>query len=189
MVATGLIGDVTYGQLSLRKSKTAVLGQVLFFALALIIPMVFHARGIVFPAILAFQPMHWMILFAALAYGPLSGALMGIAVPVASFLLTGHPMPGTLPLMLPELAVYGLVAGLLKQKVTAFGSVAIALVAGRAVFLALSMMLGPLMFMREEVSALGFIQGVWGPGVPAMLLQIAFLPVLAGLYVNWAKKG
>ncbi|MCL2193030.1 MAG: hypothetical protein FWB78_06520 [Treponema sp.] len=187
MVATGLVNDIAYGQLSLRKTKTVVLGQVLFFALALIIPMVFHARGIGFPAILAVQPMHWMILFAALAYGPLSGALLGIAVPVSSFLLTGMPLPMMLPLMLPELAVYGLVAGLLKGKITAFGSVAVALIAGRAVFLALSAALGRMMIMGNEVSALEFVRATWGPGVPAMILQIAFLPILAGLYVNWAR--
>jgi len=169
------------------KTKTAVLGQVLFLALALIIPMVFHARGIGFPAILAVQPMHWMILFAALAYGPVSGALMGIAVPVSSFLLTGMPLPVMLPLMLPELAVYGLLAGLLKGKITAFGSVAVALIAGRLVFLALAAALGRLVFMGSEVSAFEFAWATWSPGIPAMILQIALLPILAGLYVNWAK--
>ena len=187
MVASGLVNDVVYGQLAMRKTKTVLLGQVLFLAVALIIPMVFHARGVGFPAILAVQPMHWMILFAALAYGPLSGALMGMAVPVSSFLLTGMPLPAMLPLMLPELAVYGLVAGLLKGKITAFGSVAVALVAGRVVFLVLAAVLGRMMIMGNEVSAFEFVRATWAPGIPAMILQITLLPVLAGLYVNWAK--
>jgi len=184
MVATGLINDVAYGQLSMRKAKTAVLGQVLFLAIALILPMITHRLGFNF---LVAQPMHWMILFAALAYGPLSGLIIGVAIPIASFLVTGMPLPMMLPLMLPELAVYGLVAGLLKGKITAFGSVAVALIAGRAVFLTLSAALGRLMVMGSEVSAPEFVAATWGPGVPAMILQIALLPVLAGLYVNWAR--
>ena len=181
MVATGLINDVAYGQLSMRKAKTAVLGQILFLALALIIPMITHNRlGLSYPVA---QPMHWMVLFAGLAYGPLSGMLLGAAVPVASFMLTGMPFPMVLPLMIPELAVYGLLAGLLKQRVTAFGSVAIALIAGRAVFLTVFVALG-----RLQVPVLEHIQAIWGPGLVTMLLQIAVLPILAGLYVNWAKE-
>jgi len=179
MVATGLINDIAYGQLSMRKTKMAALGQVLFLAFALIIPMITHRLGFNF---LVAQPMHWMILFAALAYGPLSGMLLGVTVPLASFLVTGMPLPTMLPLMLPELAVYGLVAGLLKQRVTAFGSVAIALIAGRAVFMALLAATGGL-----NVPAFQFIQATWGPGIITMVLQIALLPLLAGLYVNWAR--
>jgi len=179
MVAATLINDVAYGQLSMRKSKTAVLGQIMFLALALIVPMVTHRLGFGF---LVAQPMHWMILFAALAYGPMSGLILGVTVPLASFLVTGMPLPAMLPLMLPELAVYGLVAGLLKHKVTAFGSVAIALVAGRVVFLALLALTGGL-----NVSAFEFARATWGPGLVAILLQISLLPVLSGLFVNWAK--
>ena len=179
MVATTLINDVAYGQLSMRKSKTAVLGQVLFLAFALVIPMITHRLGFNF---LVAQPMHWMILFAALAYGPLSGLLLGVTVPLASFLITGMPLPAMLPLMLPELAVYGLVAGLLKQKVTAFGSLAIALIAGRVVFLTLVALTAGL-----NGSVFEFVQRTWGPGLVTMFLQIALLPLLAGLYVNWAK--
>ena len=180
MVATGLINDVAYGQLPMRRAKTAVLGQVLFLALALIIPMITHRLGLSYRVA---QPMHWMVLFAGLAYGPLSGMLLGATVPVASFMLTGMPFPMVLPLMIPELAVYGLLAGLLKQKVTAFGSVAIALIAGRAVFLAVFVALG-----RLQVPVLEHMQTIWGPGLVTMFLQIAVLPILAGLYVNWAKE-
>ena len=183
MVAAGLMNDIAYGQLSImRKTKTAVLGQILFLALALIVPMVFHARGLG-PLVFVAQPMHWMILFAGLAYGPMSGLLLGAAVPVASFALSGLPAPMMLPMMIPELAVYGLLAGLLKKKATAFGSVAIALVVGRLVFLAVFAALG-----RLDGSVLGFVQATWAPGIVTMLLQIALLPLLAGLYVNWARE-
>jgi len=183
VIATGLVNDVVYGQLSIRRTKTVILGQILFLALALLLPMITHRLGLNFRIA---QPMHWMILFAGLTYGPISGLLMGISVPVASFLISGMPLPVMLPLMIPELAVYGLVAGLLKRRVTSFGSLAIALIAGRAVFLIALALTGGLdgpIFER--------IQRTWwspseGVGF-VMLFQIVLLPFLSGLYVNWAK--
>jgi hypothetical protein len=179
MIASNLVNDIAYGQLSMRKAKTAALGQILFVAIALILPMVAHRIGLNY---LVAQPMHWMILFAGLAYGPWSGLILGATVPIASHLITGMPFPAVLPLMVAELAVYGFVAGLLKRKATAFGSVAIALVAGRLTFLALFAALG-----RLHVPVAEFAQATWGPGLVAMGLQIALLPLLAGLYVNWAR--
>ncbi|MCL2557597.1 MAG: hypothetical protein FWE09_03880, partial [Treponema sp.] len=171
--------DIVYGQLSMRKTKTAALGQILFLALALIIPTITHRIGLSF---LVAQPMHWMILFAGLVYGPVSGGLLGLSIPLASFLISGMPAPAMLPLMLPELAVYGVLAGLLKGRTTAFGSVAIALVAGRLAFLALLALTGGL-----NAPALEFARATWAPGLGAMALQIALLPLLAGLFVNWAR--
>ena len=179
MIANDLVNDIAYGRLSTRGAKTAVLGQILFLALALIIPTITHRLGLNFRVA---QPMHWMILFAGLAYGPISGMILGLSVPLASFLTTGMPLPGMLPLMLPELAAYGLFAGLFKGKLTAFGSVAVAQVAGKLVFLVLVAATGGL-----NLPVLEFIRATWGPGLFAMILQIVFLPLLAGLYVNWAR--
>ena len=131
MVATGLINDIAYTQVSM-KTKKAVLGQVLFLTIALVLPTITHRLGMNY---LVAQPMHWMILFAGLTYGAFSGMIIGAALPVISFLISGIPIPMNLPLMIPELAVYGLLAGLLKQKLTAFGSLAISLIVGRIVFL------------------------------------------------------
>jgi niacin transporter len=178
MIAIGLVNDIAYTQMPI-KTKKAVLGQVLFLTLALVIPTITHRLGLNF---LVAQPMHWMILFAGLTYGPLSGLILGVSLPVISFLVSGMPMPMMLPLMIPELAVYGFVAGLLKQKTTAFGSLAIALITGRLLFLALFALLG-----RLNVSVIEFVQMTWMPGLFAVLLQIALLPLLSGLYINWIK--
>jgi niacin transporter len=178
MTAVGLINDIAYTQISI-KTKKAVLGQVLFLTLALLLPTITHRLGLNF---LVAQPMHWMILFAGLTYGPLSGLIIGASLPVISFLVSGMPMPMMLPLMIPELAVYGFLAGLLKQKTTAFGSLAIALIAGRLLFLALFASLG-----RLNVPVFEFMQSTWMPGLFAVLLQITLLPLLSGLYINWIK--
>jgi niacin transporter len=178
MTTATLINDIAYTQIS-AKTKRAILGQVLFLTFALVLPSITHRLGLNY---LVAQPMHWMILFAGITYGPISGLIIGASIPIVSFLITGMPIPANLPLMIPELAVYGLVAGLLKQKVTAFGSVAISLIAGRVVYLVLIAIIG-----RLDVSVLEFIQTVWVPGLIAVIIQIALLPLLLGLYINWIK--
>jgi len=178
MVVTGLLNEVTYKQLSI-KSKKAILGQVCFLTFALVLPTITHRLGLNY---LVAQPMHWMILFAGLTYGPISGLIIGVSIPVVSFLVSGMPIATMLPLMIPELAVYGFVTGLLKQKITAFGAAAVSLLLGRIVFLALIAMLG-----RLDGSVFGYIQNTWMPGLTAIILQIVLLPILAGLYINWIK--
>ncbi|MCL2244513.1 MAG: hypothetical protein FWC03_08625 [Treponema sp.] len=178
MVASGFINDVAYTQLSWKTTK-AVLGQCLFLTLALVLPTLTHRLGLNY---LIAQPMHWMILFAGLTYGPLSGLIIGASIPVVSFLISGMPAPMMLPLMIPELAVYGLLTGLLKNKITAFGSVAVALITGRIVFLILLAIAG-----RLNVPVLEYAQTTWMPGLAAVILQIALLPFLAALYIRAVK--
>ncbi|GMO61484.1 MAG: hypothetical protein Ta2A_07580 [Treponemataceae bacterium] len=179
MVATGLVNDIAYEQLSL-KTKKAILGQCLFLTFALIIPTITHRLGLSY---LVAQPMHWMILFAGLTYGAVSGMILGVSIPMVSFLISGMPMATMLPLMIPELAVYGLISGLLKKKITAFGSLAVSLIAGRIVYLILIAIFG-----RLDVSVLEYVQGTWVPGIIAVILQIALLPVLSGLYIKWIRN-
>jgi len=178
MVAAGFINDVAYTQLSWRTTK-AVLGQCLFLTLALVLPTLTHRLGLNY---LIAQPMHWMILFAGLTYGGFSGLIIGASIPLVSFLISGMPMPIMLPLMIPELAVYGLLTGLLKNKITAFGSVAVALIAGRIVFLILFAISGRLSVPFSE-----YAQMTWMPGIAAVILQIVILPFLAALYVRAVK--
>jgi len=178
MVAAGFINDVAYTQLSWKTTK-AVLGQCLFLTLALVLPTLTHRLGLNY---LIAQPMHWMILFAGLTYGPLSGLIVGASIPVVSFLISGMPVPMMLPLMIPELAVYGLLTGLLKNKITAFGSVTVALITGRIVFLILLAITG-----RLNAPILEYAQTTWMPGLAAVILQIALLPFLAALYMRAVK--
>lgn len=178
MVATGLMNDIAFKQLSMRSTK-AILGQCFFLTLALVIPTITHRLGLNY---LIAQPMHWMILFAGLTYGAFSGLIIGLTLPLVSFLISGMPMAAALPLMLPELAIYGFVTGLLKNKITGFGSIAVALIAGRLVYLALFAMLG-----RLNIPVFQFIQMTWAPGLVAVVLQIALLPILSGLYIKFVK--
>jgi hypothetical protein len=178
MTTTGIMNDIVYEQLTM-KSKKAVLGHLLFLTFALVIPTITHRLGLNY---LVAQPMHWMILFAGLTYGPISGLILGVSIPAISFLISGMPMAMNLPLMIPELAAYGLIAGLLKQKTTAFGALAISLIAGRIVYLLLFAAVG-----RLEIPMLEYMKVIWMPGLAAIILQIALLPILSGLYIKWIK--
>ena len=179
MVAAGLMNDVAYKQLSMKTTK-AILGQCLFLTLALVIPTITHRLGLNY---LVAQPMHWMILFAGLTYGSFSGLILGALIPVVSFIISGMPVPAALPLMIPELAVYGFVTGLLKPKLTGFGSVAAGLIAGKIVYLALIALTGKL-----NLPVMEFVQKTWTPGLIAIILQIALLPVVSGLYIKSVKN-
>jgi len=180
MIAAGLLNDIVYEQLSF-KTKKAILGQCLFLTIALVLPTITHRLGLNY---LVAQPMHWMILFAGITYGAISGLIIGVSLPLVSSLISGMPVAMMLPLMIPELAVYGLIAGLLKKRITAFGSLAVSLIAGRVVYLALIAIIGSL-----DVSAFEYIKGTWLPGIAAVILQIAVLPVLSGLYIKWIRDG
>ena len=178
MATTALLNDIAYTQISM-KTKKAILGQCLFLTFALVLPSITHRLGLNY---LVAQPMHWMILFAGITYGSFSGLILGATIPIVSFLITGMPVPMNLPLMIPELAVYGFIAGLLKQKISAFGSLAVSLIVGRIVYLILLTLTGGL-----DIPVFEFIQRIWAPGIIAVIIQIALLPLLSGLYIYWSN--
>ena len=63
-----------------------------------------------------------------------------------------------------------------------FGAVAVALITGRVVFLMLLALTG-----RLNVPVFEYAQMTWMPGLVAVILQIALLPILAALYVRVVK--
>lgn len=85
-----------------RSSLTAVC-----IALAFVLPTVFHAIGLGS----AFSPMHIPVLLCGIVCGPWYGLFCGIISPVLSSVLTGMPTTLGLVPMIPELAIYGLVTG------------------------------------------------------------------------------
>ena len=173
-----LSAAIMHNRLSLKTEK-AVLAQVLFVAIALLLPTITHRFGLNYKLI---QPMHWMILFAGLTYGAVSGAVVGFCVPVLSFFLSGMPVLTALPLMIPELMIYGFVAGLLKGPLSSFGSTAVALVCGKLVYLLIA-----ILFSSLSMPIMTYIIATWGPGLVAMFAMIVLLPIFSGFYIQWIK--
>ena len=81
-------------------------------ALCYVLPMAFHAFGIGDEL----SPMHNPVLMCGLLLGPGYGAFCGIAGPIISS-TTGMPSFMQCFYMVPELAVYGLVTGLMMKLV------------------------------------------------------------------------
>lgn len=82
-------------------------------ALCYVLPIAFHSLGL--GSVLS--PMHIPVLLCGLACGGVYGLLCGILGPVLASLLSGMPPVTGLITMLPELMVYGLVSGIMMQKV------------------------------------------------------------------------
>ena len=82
-------------------------------ALCVVLPIAFHAVGLG----AAFSPIHLPVLLCGLICGGGYGLFCGIAGAVLSCLITGMPAAVQLIYMIPELAVYGFVSGVLFRRI------------------------------------------------------------------------
>lgn len=177
MVATGNgRGGLTLPALRLRAISAQV---VLLLGAAFVLPALAHWAGV---PVRAWLPMHWPVILAGLCYGWRSGALIGLAAPGVSFLLSGMPPPAVLPAMTAELAAYGFIAGLLREQLrqNLWLSVAAALIGGRLVFLGIRLATGSIAGPFAE-----YVQAALLPGLPAALGQLVLLPLAAG---GWVRR-
>ncbi|HEY7675466.1 MAG TPA: ECF transporter S component [Candidatus Methylomirabilis sp.] len=150
-------------------------------ALALVVaaqalPWLVHLVHLPGPMLL---PMQFAAVLAGLALGPLPGLLNGLAAPVVSFLLTGLPPAGLVPLMAVEVATYGAVAGFLAQRTAWRGAwiVLATLVAGRLALLPAAAMAGPALGLKAP--ALSFVLNAALAGWPGIALQLVALSLAA----------
>lgn len=114
--------------------------------LAVILPQVAHL-AVGEKAGVTLLPMYLPILIGGCLLGAKWAAMVGIAAPLVSFIITslmGSPMPAAprLPFMMAELAIFAFVSGLFTKKIAnnrlwAFAAVITAGIAGRLSFLAL----------------------------------------------------
>lgn len=177
-------------RLSLTTKSAATLAAIVA---AVALPQLFHvvgaASGMGNALGVAFLPMHLPVILVGLIAGPAVGAISGLLAPVASFLISGMPMAAMLPLMMAELAVYGLAAGALRSvKLPSLVKVLIAQVAGRLAY-TLAVAVAVFAFGRDMS-----VTSIWTSslvaGLPGLLLQWALLP-LAAYWINdqIAKRG
>jgi ECF transporter, substrate-specific component len=159
----------------------AVSIQILLLAAAsFLLPAAAHASGLPVRMLL---PMHWPVILAGLCYGWRSGALIGLAAPALSFVISGMPLPHILPAMTVELAAYGFLAGFARQNLRLgwFASSAASLGGGRLVFLGVVLATGavPSPFWTYVTAAML-------PGIPAAIAQLLVLSPAARF---WVERG
>lgn len=147
-------------------------------ALCVVLPMAFHAipnSGIIY------SPMHIPVLLCGLICGGAFGLLCGVAGTALSSVLVGMPPIPYLPSMLIELAVYGLVAGLMMQVVHTkklyidlYISLVVALLVGR-VIAGLSQ---ALIFSPGSYSLAAWTSAYFVMAWPGIVLQLVLLPTV-----------
>ena len=84
-----------------------------FVMMTIMLPFVFHQFHLAGPTYL---PMHIFVLLAGLLFGWRAGLIVGLFSPLASHAISGMPTLAVLPQIVVELSVYGVVAGLLREK-------------------------------------------------------------------------
>lgn len=165
--------------LRLTKIKELIF-TIAFVALSVLTPMVLHYfSGISAGRI--FLPMHFFVLIAGLLLGWRAGLVTGLISPIVSYLITGMPVVSILLFVIVELSVYGLTAGLLKEKFNIWISLFGALVFGRLVVLLA-------IFLFSNMNAINFVFSAIRDGWQGIALQIIFVPMVINMLSNYLKN-
>lgn len=159
--------------------------SAIFVALSVFVPRVFHQFHL---AGATFLPMHLFVLAGGLLFGWRAGLVVGMVTPLASYAVSGMPALQLLPQVTVELAAYGVISGLLRERfnVRAIWSLLGAMAGGRlalviastAIYLLLGTSYSPL---GAETSPLTAVWATVKQGWPGILVQLAFVPVLVKL--------
>ncbi|MCX7882727.1 MAG: ECF transporter S component [Brevinematales bacterium] len=165
------------------KTWQAWMGEIVFWALAVLIPLLGHLFHWNVRAVL---PMHWVILLSALVYGQRGGFLAGIVSPALNHLLTGMPALPLLPVMTLEIGTYGFVAGTLREKArwNSFVSVLLAIVAGRLVYFGYAYV-----FHKYQGEFFQWAWNVLQVGLISALLQVFVVPLVGWGILILLRKG
>lgn len=147
-------------------------------ALGVVLPVTLHAIPNAGSILL---PMHIPVLLCGLVCGPVYGLACGILAPLLSSLITSMPPMAMLPSMICELAVYGLVAGILIRVIKTRYNIANlylsllgAMLIGRVIYGALN----SLIFRAGEYSLQLWLTGAFVTALPGIAIQLVLLPVL-----------
>jgi len=176
----GNVTDFAGARLTLPASglRAVSVQGLLLFSAAFVLPAIAHLTGV---PVRTFLPMHWPVLLVGLCYGWRSGALVGLAAPSASFLISGMPLPAMIPAMTVELALYGFLAGFFRETMRRGLplSTVLALAGGRVAFVAVVAATGAV-----NVPLSQYLGAALLPGLPAAIAQSALLPLAAAWWVR-----
>jgi len=149
-----------------------------FIALCVVLPLAFHAIP---DGGSLFSPMHIPVLLCGLIAGPGPGLVCGLAGSLLSSLITGMPPLGYLPAMMAELAVYGLISGLImklvrigKLRTDLYLSLIASMIAGRIA----GGIVTALFFSKGSYSLTAWAAAYFAKSVPGLLLQLILIPII-----------
>ncbi len=164
----------------------------IFTLLNVAVPWVFHQFHLAGPT---FLPMHIFVFVAALIFGWRFGLIVGLLTPLASYAISGLPQLPVLPQIVVELSVYGLVAGLLREKfnLRVAWSLLGAILAGHLALLVAALVVLAItgqVFSPTGVqsSPLLMVWSVIKQGWPGIALQLTLIPIALWLIAKLAGK-
>lgn len=147
-------------------------------ALCVVLPMALHAIP---NAGTLISPMHLPVLLCGMVCGWPYGLACGLMGPALSSFITSMPGIGYLPTMMLELAVYGLVTGLMmkfvhtgKLPADIYISLLAAMLAGRLITGAAR----ALIFSAGSYSWKAWATGYFASSFPGIILQLLLIPAL-----------
>lgn len=160
--------------------KVKAITTIIAIVMSVALPQLFHYVGAISgmgTAVgAAFLPMHIPVIIAGLIAGPVVGGVVGALSPLASFAISGMPTAMLLPFMMIELAVYGLVAGLLSKKnMPEICKLLIVQLAGRGVR-AIAILIA-IYGLNNQAIDISQIWSIVTVGIAGILLQWALIPL------------
>lgn len=165
---------------------------LVFVSLSVLTPWAFHQFHLAGPT---FLPMHIFVLTAGLVFGWRAGLIVGLLTPLASYVVSGMPGVAVLPQIIIELSVYGMVAGLLREKFDLRISWALlgAMIAGRlamllavlAIYLVIGRVFSPL---GPEVSPFLAVWSAIKLSWPGIVIQLASIPLIVWMVGRLATR-
>jgi hypothetical protein len=167
--------------LTFRDAKSYIFTAV-FTGLSVATPWFFHQFNL---AGATFLPMFFFIFIAALIFGWREGLAVGLLTPLISYAVSRMPAPSILAQVTVEAAIFGLAAGVLREKLRLrlFWSLAGAMVAGLAalfIFVLISSLTGPVYSpLGAADNAFTAVGATIRQGWPGLVIQIVTVPLLA----------
>lgn len=157
-------------KISVRKLVFAALCT----AIGLLLPTVFHTFGI---SGTIFLPMHIPVLLCGFICGWQYGVLCGIVVPLLCSVLTGRPPLFPVGVaMIFELATYGMLTGLLKDKCSIYIALIGAMLGGRIINGSANVILMGMLGNSYTMQA--FLSGAFITALPGIIIQLIVIPAL-----------
>ena len=157
-----------------------MISTALCAALCVVLPVAFHTIP---NAGSIFLPMHIPVLLCGFLCGWQYGLAYGLLGPTLSHLLTQMPPAAMLPSMLCELAVYGLVTGLLYPRmnrrspvVSVYVPLLTAMVCGRVCY----GVLNALVLQAGSYTLQIWLGAAVTTALPGIVIQLVLIPVLLG---------
>lgn len=183
------------------KNKTTtkrMTAGAIMLAFGIILPQLFHLTGIP-QAGEVFLPMHIPVLLTGFVIGGDYGFAIGVLTPLISHFITGMPGAPRLPFMMGELAIYGLVSGLLfhnaRMNEKKFGGVAtliISMVCGRLFYAAMLFVAASFLNVNcggAIAAVTATVKGVYGIGLQLLVIPpIVYAAQKGGLLIGNNSK-